>query len=266
MNLLSKFSVVAIAVGSLSVTSTSHASIITIAPADLAADITIDFEGLDLCGAFLSACSFEGLLDLDGATIGERFAGQTLGSAAGFIGPFDTLTQNPSDPLTVLAGATGQNLGLSQDSGDGWADGWFIVGLGTDGLGIGGFGEGAVSLLFDSDLSGFGLTVGAGDGSGSVIFDFYRRDGSLLDRFLFGGGSGPAISFAFASDGNFKEIAGVSITNLEANGVVYDNFRLRTSGKNPEDDDVVSVPEPGTLALLGIGLLGMRLARRRKRV
>jgi len=33
-----------------------------------------------------------------------------------------------------------------------------------------------------------------------------------------------------------------------------------------DDDDVVTVPEPGTLALFGIGLLGMGLSRRRKKV
>jgi len=36
--------------------------------------------------------------------------------------------------------------------------------------------------------------------------------------------------------------------------------------EGPEDDDPVTVPEPGTLALLSIGLFAMGLARRRRKV
>jgi hypothetical protein len=151
---------------------------------------------------------------------------------------------------------------LAYQQGTG-VDGWGIAGLGREGVGNSGNGEGAVSVLFDTDLSGFGLTIGGGDNSGSVIFDFFSRDGTFINRILRGGGSGDPFSVAFASDGDVREIAGVSITNIELNGVVFDNFRLRTLGNEIDEDDSVTVPEPGTLALFGLGLFVMGLARRR---
>jgi len=50
-----------------------------------------------------------------------------------------------------------------------------------------------------------------------------------------------------------------AITDPNAGAWTFSNFRLTSS------DDTTSVPEPGTLALIGIGLFGMGAARRRKK-
>lgn len=200
----------------------------------------IDFE--DLVAAPFPGTAIEGVLDLDGASFAERFDGQTTGVA----GNFDTLTGSPTNPLTLVAGATGQNLVAANAGGIG------IAGLGPLGFpDLDANGEGALSILFDDDTSEFGLEIrGVDAGTGDLNLDFYRRDGTLIE----------SVSFALVADGFFGfvrelgiiDIAGVAITNDDVGGVGVDNIVFQP------------VPEPSTAlsVVLGLAILARRQPRK----
>ena len=57
-----------------------------------------------------------------------------------------------------------------------------------------------------------------------------------------------------------KDIAGVSISNDDLAGVGFDNLKFDVAGVIGDPN---VVPEPATLALAGLGLLGLGLSRRR---
>ena len=198
-----------------------------------------DFESI-AAGGF-PGTNLDGVVVLDGASFAERFAGQALGVA----GDFDTLSGTPSDSLTLVAGAPGQNL-VAMDAG----------GVGITGLGPLGYpldpanGEGAFSILLDVDSSEFGIEI-RGSNAGTATLEFFRRDGSSIDTVVL-----PGLTdgfYGFSREFGAVDIAGVSITNDDAAGIGFDNVRFE-------------VPEPATGTLWAIGLTALGIGRGRRGV
>lgn len=118
------------------------------------------------------------------------------------------------------------------------------------------------TTLFTLDESGgglFGLTSldagGLFSGSGTVQVTGYLSGGgtvqSILNLVNVSGTAGVLPTFTFGAAWN--NLTAFDLLRTNGNFIAFDNITLTTT-----------VPEPGTLALLGLGLFGMGLARRRK--
>lgn len=213
----------------------------------------IDFEGL--AGGSAPGTNYDGIIDLVGASFGERFDGQTLS----YSDNSDVIGGTPTGGLSLITGAAGQNLNIVSYS----TGGNVISGLGQLGFpDFNAIGEGAIAILFDNDQSEFGFQSVGGD-LGSATFDFWARDGSFI----------ASISptnlgtdyFGFSREGGIQDIAGISIWNTDLGGIGFNDIIFDVPG----DDDPVQVPEPGSLALLAVGLLiggGIGRAAKRKRI
>ena len=183
----------------------------------------------------LAVGSVSGVINQTGATYGERFAGQTLSTAGGF----DSLSGTPTS-LTLLSNATvANNIG--------------IYSIGSNGIYgdlNGAIGEGALSILLSSGTDVFGFDIFGAD-NGQFAAAFFAADGSLI-----GSISQTATNsfFGFRATGA-DQIWGISLTNTDSAGIAYDNVTFNQAAR---------VPEPGSIALLGLGLLGGALVRRRK--
>jgi hypothetical protein len=217
--------------------------------ASLTGTALITFD--DVPGGGAPGTNYDGIFESGNAAFAERFVGQTLGAS----GPFDTLSGTPSAPLALQVGAPGRNLNVFVNAGS-----QVLTGLGN--LGFPSFdaiGEGSFAVLFDFDQSQFGFQLVGGD-SGTATVSFFARNGTLIDSVTL---TGLADAFyGFSREGGVQDIAGISITNNDPAGVGFDNLLSDVQGVPGTPGD--TIPEPGTLLLLGSGLAGLRLIRRRR--
>ena len=221
----------------------TNAAIVEVDYGTLSGAALVDFESF--AGGSAPGTNYDGIIDADGVMFGERFVGQTVVAN----GNSDELQGAPLPGLTLAVGAPDQNLNIFNQGGSG---GNVLAGLGN--LGFPSFdaiGEGAVTMLFDNDQSEFGFKSVGGD-LGGATFDFWARNGSLLGS-ISPVGLGTDF-FGFLSDVN--NIAGISIWNTDPAGIGFDDIIFDVPGN--------SVPEPGTLALMALGLLGVTARRSRQ--
>lgn len=139
----------------------------------------------------------------------------------------------------------------------------------SDGMGILAFGNqntATYNFVFSSLVSAFGLDLGsinsvwtatAYDSSNNLIESVAWPNANNQSSLIFRGVAADGIAWISLS-GNDDLV--IDNLNYVTTGVANPNFTI------PSDPEPTPVPEPSTLALFGIGLFGMGLARRRKRL
>lgn len=118
--------------------------------------------------------------------------------------------------------------------------------------------NGPIGILFSVDLAGVGLDGGFFDAIGGTAITAFDRDGNNLGSIA---NEGFGIEFlGLATDDGTAQIAGLlfSLVGGEPAGYAIDNLQFALEGQV-----VVDAPEPGTLALLGLGLVGVGMRRRK---
>jgi hypothetical protein len=231
----------------VTVTQGLAAPINVVAPGSLTGTQLATFD--DVAGGVPPGTNYDSIFTSGGVSFAERFTGQANTPSGGF----DVLSGTPSGPLSLAIGATNQNLNVVVNNGS-----QVLSGLGPVGFpAFDAIGEGSFAALFTTDQSEFGFDLIGGnlEAANGAILNFFRRDGSLIDTVTLNNLSDK--SYGFKRDGGVFDIAGVSVHNNDLAGIGVDNVRFDVrSGGN--------VPEPASIALVGMALLGLAATYRRK--
>lgn len=117
-----------------------------------------------------------------------------------------------------------------------------------------------ITLSDGSDFADVGFNVGTGGSASLVVFELYDNG-----AFVFGGSSSLTSTYLGFSGGGFDTIYIRDDLDGHDSGVMDGSHQALAIDNIETQGASVSVPEPASLALLGIGLTGLAVARRRKR-
>jgi hypothetical protein len=189
-------------------------------------------------------------VDLNEATTGSTI----LAPGAFFGGSFEgqnvdggLVDGTPIGPLSIV----GSTFDLSVD----FYDPGFQASPAANGISPNPRGLSALAILLDRNADAFSFTAGTWAG-GSLRARFYAADGTLVATETLSALEGYAM-FNFVGIGTFR---GVLLDDNQNDGLHFLNFGYNAL----DDDEPPQVAEPATLALLGMGLLGLAAVRRRK--
>lgn len=121
--------------------------------------------------------------------------------------------------------------------------------------------NGAISILFSTDQAGVGLEGGYFDAIGGTAITAFDRNGNVI-----GSVQNEALGIEFlglVTEDKVSSIAGIqfSLVGSEPAGFAIDNLHF---GFGSQIVGPTPVPEPGTLALLGLGIAGLGLSRKKR--
>jgi len=113
--------------------------------------------------------------------------------------------------------------------------------------------------IIDSHYNALGFFLSDANDQGATLeFLFSNGDSSTLTF------KGPGTGDGRQSNGNIAYITLFSDVAFSGVNLLFDNGEGNADGWGIDNVSLAKVPEPGTLALMGLGLLGLAIARSRK--